>query len=159
VNGISDRDAKLVLLRSALTEKTSDYADGAVQYWALNELCDCGDYESLPAVKEWLKRAYAGSPVEQELERFCEARMQIVTRDPDRVRSVASVLRLDGSPPNIKLISWAVSELDAVHSPAAMLELARFGEEVARLPQTSSAKQMLLGIQDRITRILSQNTR
>jgi hypothetical protein len=159
LNNISDREAQLTSLQKSLTERDAGFADGAVQNWARNELCDRGDLASLPTIREWLNRAYAGSPTGQEEIRYCEARMQVVSRGSDRVQALASVLRLDDQPPDTVLMSWAISQLAALHSPAANRELARFGAEIGRLPKDSTARQRLFTTEEHIRIALATQAR
>jgi hypothetical protein len=161
LNNISDRDAKLEFLRNAAVEKNPGFADGQVQNWARNELCDLGDQASLPMIRESLKKIYGGvaSDREQEQERYCEVRMQVLARSSDRVQALASVLKLGAQPPDTILMSWAIMQLDAIHSQAADRELARFGEEIARLPKDSPLRLRMYVTELSIHDVLASRSR
>ena len=60
--------------------------------------------------------------------------MQVVSRDPDRVKALGSVLTPD-NPGSNRLIRWAVAKLESMHSPSADAELDRFADQLARLSQ------------------------
>ena len=55
--------------------------------------------------------------------------MQVVSRDPDRVKALGSVLTLD-DPGSSRLIRWAVAKLESMHSPSADAELDRFADQL-----------------------------
>jgi hypothetical protein len=158
LNNISDSDAKLEFLRKAATEKNPGFADGQVQNWARNELCDRGDLASLPMIRETLRRLSSGARGEENV-RYCEVRMQVLSRSPDRVQALASVLQLGTQPPDTLLMSWAIGQLEALRSPAADRELARFGEEIARLPKDSPLRLRMYVTDLNIRDVLASRSR
>ena len=56
----------------------------------------------------------------------------MVSRDPDRVKALGSVLTLD-DPGSGRLIRWAVAKLESMHSPSADAELDRFADQLGKL--------------------------
>ena len=66
--------------------------------------------------------------------------MQVVSRDPDRVKALGSVLTLD-NPGSDRLIRWAVAQLDSMHTPRADAELDRFAIELGKLREGSPEYQ------------------
>jgi hypothetical protein len=158
LNNISTQQAKIAFLRKAMTLQNQGHPDGEVQVWAINELCDRGDLESLPAIKEWFMSAYSGATAERQAVQYCEERMRVVSSDPNRVNALASILRLGAQPPDAILTSWAILQLAALHSPEADREIARFGAEIALLPRDSPARQQLGVIEDGIRRIIASQS-
>jgi hypothetical protein len=143
LGNLADREAQLAFLRKAAVERGTRYADGAVQNWAQNELCNSGDQASLPLIRDALKRMWVGTSGEREEIRKCEVRMEVLSRSSDRVRALASVLQLGAEPPDEWLINWAITQLDTLRSPDGDREIARFGAEIERLPQASAVKRSL----------------
>ena len=139
LNNIQEPDAKREFLQKTLTEKDTGFIDGAVQNWALGELCDRWDRSALPAIREHIRKVYLGTPGEQEQIRSCEVRMDVVSRDPDRVKALASFLRLGDRPPDTVMLTWAIYQLAALHSAEANREISRFGAEIGLLPKDSPA--------------------
>jgi hypothetical protein len=56
-------------------------------------------------------------------------------------------------------MSWAIMQLDAIHSPAADRELARFGEEIARLPKDSPLRLRMYVTELSIHDVLASRSR
>ena len=83
----------------------------------------------------------SGQRGEDEIQ-FCEIRIQVLHRNPNRVKALASVLSLSNVE-DTRLQLWAVYELDAMRSPEADAELDRFALAVKALPETSPARQRL----------------
>jgi hypothetical protein len=89
----------------------------AVSIWAATELCDRGNYPSFPAIQETLNRLYGPGPQTEGMIGFCKAKIDILARDPDRVKALATVLRVDENELNI--LSWAKNELLKMNTPEA----------------------------------------
>jgi hypothetical protein len=68
---------------------------------------------------------------------FCEARIRVVNRYPDRAKALGAVLSLDASTQEERLLRWAIDQLKLMHSPAADAELKRFQTELAELRRDS----------------------
>jgi len=131
---IEDPQAKTQFLMSTLAEE----GDGrtSVAFWAGGQLCDRGGTAALPLIRRSLKNTWSGARGD-EAAAYCEARMQVIARDPDRVRALGSVLTVDDGTATAELAQWAVSQLELMHTPQADAELDRFANELDRLPQGS----------------------
>jgi len=117
---------QIAFLRAELASPLSRHT----AHWAVNELCDRGDVDSIGAIRQFLEDKYrqqSGDPIAS-----CKSRMDIVNSHPDRARALGSALRLDTPSPGNSLIGWAVEQLIAMESPAADAELERYATEVER---------------------------
>ena len=76
---------------------------------------------------------------------FCEARMAVVSRSPDRIGALGSVLRVSSGARDLRLIGWAINELRAMKSRRADAELERYADEIDALPGDASLKRELWG--------------
>jgi hypothetical protein len=110
---------------------------GSVAAWAVNELCDRGSQTSLPVIQRALRSTWSGQYGLDEIE-FCEARIRVVTSNPDRARAIGSILTVANGTANARLVGWAVNELNSMQTPAADAELDRFAREIERLPEASA---------------------
>jgi hypothetical protein len=63
-------------------------------HWAVEQLCNGGDLASRPIIQESIRSHLNGQRNEDEI-RFCEARMHVVSRYPDRVKALGSVLSVE----------------------------------------------------------------
>jgi hypothetical protein len=113
----------------------------AVAIWAFNQLCDRGALASLPLIQRSVRASWSGQYGEDELT-FCETRIQVLRRSPDRVKALGSVLNVDGAE-GTRLQLWAIYQLDSMHFPQADAELDRFAGEIGRLPERSMERQSL----------------
>ena len=80
-------------------------------------------------IKYSIQRNLPGKEGEHEL-RFCEVRIRVANRYPDRAKALGSVLSTDTSSDDERLIRWAIDKLAAMHSPGADAELQRFSTEL-----------------------------
>jgi hypothetical protein len=137
VNRIPDQQAKIRFLEEATSGK------GAGVHWAVDELCNLGSYQSLPLIRARIHRLLS---LPQDIEHengFCEARMGVVSRDPDRVRALGAVLRVNGGGTDPQLTGWAIGQLRAMRSERADAELERYAKEIDALPADSPVKRDL----------------
>ena len=74
---------------------------------------------------------------------FCEARIQIVRRNPDRIKALASVLTLDNVAEDTRLKLWAICQLNEMHLAEADAELDRFARDISKLPEQSKMRQRM----------------
>lgn len=132
---IADPEAKTEFLMNTLTEE----GDGRslTAYWAADLLCDQGVSKALPLIRQSLSA--------QEAIAFCEKRMQVVSRDPDRVKALGSVLTLDGTASDV-LMQWAIYQLNSLHSESADAELDRFADVLVREGATQHGRFGRYGI-------------
>ena len=131
---IADPQTKSEFLVKTLTEEGD--GRGLTAYWAANLLCDHGVSMALPIIRRSFRNSWSGQHAEDAIT-FCETRMQVVSRDPDRVKALASVLTVDNGAVSDELIQWAVHQLDSMHSPSADAELDRFANELGKLREGS----------------------
>jgi hypothetical protein len=131
---IADSQAKIEFLVNTLTEQGD--GRGLVAYWAANLLCDQGTSTALPLIRRSFTNSWSGQRGEDAI-KFCETRMQVVSRDPDRVKALASVLTIDGAAVSDELLQWTVYQLDSMHSPSADAELDHFANELGKLREGS----------------------
>jgi hypothetical protein len=115
---------------------------GRRSWWAANQLCDLGIQTSLPVIHNTLSTIYSGGYHGETEFRFCEERIRVLSRDPDRIKALGSVLRTD-PPPDFRLVSWAVRQLAGLRDPQADLRLMRYGLEIHFLPERSEARHVL----------------
>ncbi len=135
-----DRRSKTELLERALVEKRVHYGGGAVAYWVVNQLCNSGSVTSLSVIRQSIRSRVMGRDGEEEI-RFCEARIEVVSRHPDRVTALGSILQVgDGVDP--KLLRWAMYQLRDMHSQAAEAELDRFAVDIGQVPLASRRQQL-----------------
>ena len=125
-----------------------------VDHWAAEQLCNGGHYPSLPLIAEAIRR-HLSQDAEKEIG-FCEARMEILSRNPDRVVAVGSFLKADGRPITRSLTGWAINQLDAMKSPKADAELERYAKELERakdsLPDKEEAAYTASKVRDVLAR-------
>ncbi len=106
----------------------------------IGQLCDCGVATALPEIQRLMRRGEESERTEEDI-RFCEARMRRVQTDPDRAKALGSVLRVDGTTENSRLISWAINQLDSIRTPEADAELDKFAAQLAKLPPEHPLRQ------------------
>jgi hypothetical protein len=142
LNRIADLQLKIEFLEKALTELQGRASDGAVAGWAVNELCDHAAIGAIPKIQQSIRKRLSGQSGEDEIE-FCEARMHVLSRDPDRVRALGSALGVDSAAENARVTWWAIDQLASMHSPNADAELDRFADEIEELPAGSPKREHL----------------
>lgn len=136
---ITDPQEKVEYLKSVLTENNYAASHGGTGVWAVDELCNAGASAALPEIQESIRRRGSGRRDEDAIE-LCKARIQVVSRNPERAKALATVLRLDGPPEDYPLVGWAVNQLISMHSADADAELSRFAVAVDGLPRNSAAR-------------------
>jgi hypothetical protein len=117
----------------------------AAASWAVTELCNRGSLQSLPFIREQIRKTYSlPQDVSQETE-SCEAHMGIVSRNPDRLKALGSYLSVTAKSTglNLNLIGWAIAELEMMKSQQANAELQRYAKEIDELPDSSPLKDEL----------------
>lgn len=118
--------------------------------WSVEELCNRGSYSSLPIIRATIRRHDHTRRGERRIA-FCDARMDIVSRDPDRIKALGSFLSVRTLPDQGRfpshpdLVGWAISQLQDMKSPRADAELQRFADEIEDLADGSERKQSLWG--------------
>jgi hypothetical protein len=141
LNRISDPQLKIEFLQKALRSQLAiANSHGAVAWWTANQLCDRGDLSSTAMIQEVMKAKWSDQSGEDQI-RFCEARMNVISRDSDHVKALGSVLTITNSTDDDQLISWAISQLRAMRSPNGNRELKRFATEIRMLPPGSPAQK------------------
>ena len=136
----TDPQSRIGFLESVLTEPHDAVSNGAVRLWAVGELCDRGSLVSLSVIQKSIRNFWTGQRGEDEI-RFCEARIHVIRRNPDRVKALGSALALDDGVDDTRLRLWAIYQLDEMHSSEADAELDRFANDISKLPKQSPMRQ------------------
>lgn len=136
---IADDQDKRLFLENILASPQND-APG-VRTWATNQLCDRGDVLSIGLIQRSLRELWPGQSGEDKI-RFCEQRIQAVSRYPERAKAIGSVLKADAEPVDDRLLRWAIQQLAAMRSPSADAELQRFAVEAGRLTGGSKTHRL-----------------
>jgi hypothetical protein len=127
----ADETQRVEILRAAL--KT------AASAWAEEELCNRGALLALADVKQMMRQRWSGKRGE-DAAAFCESRMQVIVRDPDRVKALTSVfgsfISMVGTYEGRRLLSWAIDELAIIGGPQAKASLEGFRAEIERILKT-----------------------
>jgi hypothetical protein len=138
LNRLPDESAQVRFLENTTAEKTA-------AWWAVQELCNRGSYQSLPFIRQHITtRVIVSQNVDRDI-RFCQQRMDLISRDPDRVKALASLLSVRSGLIDSELLGWAINQLRDMNSPRADAELDRFADEIDDLPDGSSRKNELWG--------------
>jgi len=128
---IPDPQKKIEFLTNTLLENRKRDAD--LEHWGVDQLCDLGASAALPEIRRSLKSILGGYGEEEEV-RFCEARIEALSRDPDRVKALGmvfnSVLALDATADGMKLLKWATGQLFLIRTPEADAELERIASNL-----------------------------
>jgi hypothetical protein len=149
---------KIEFLKATLTEPHDAISNSSVTTWAVNQLCDRGAYSASPEIQKSIRARMERKDGEDEI-RFCEARIQVVFRSPDRVKAIGSVLTADAASEDDRLIRWAIYKLSEMGSSSAKAELDRFAAEIDNLPPTSLRKRRLSGFSEGIKHALDAGAR
>ena len=144
---ISDTQQRIEFLMHVVTSQRR----GATALWAVNQLCDAGALSALPAIRESINDSWHGQYGAGQI-RFCEARIQIVRSDPDRVKALSSVLK-DGGSADERLLRWAVGLLTQMDTPSADAAVDRFLEGSAGQQQWSSRGHFLTDLRQETLRM------
>jgi hypothetical protein len=137
LNRIPDEPAKVGFLEDITHEKS------AAAWWAVNELCERGSYRSLAFIREHIRRAYSLPEDAKQQSEFCEARIRVVSRNPDRIKALGSFLSVSEGVTDTDLVGWAIRKLQAMKSARADAELKRYAKEIDDLPEDSPLKRTL----------------
>jgi hypothetical protein len=135
---ILDPQQKIEFLEGILSELYRGPASGEVVSWAEDELCNQGSLISLPNIRASILR-HQSIHAEGEI-RFCEARLRVLSRGPDRLASLGYVLNV-GNSEDARVTRWAIDELASMHSSKADEMLDRYATEIERLPAGSLERQ------------------
>jgi hypothetical protein len=141
MNRLPDDRAKIRFLEDTTSEWT------AAASWAVDELCNRGSSASLGFIRVQIRRSYSLPQDYNQALGFCEARIRVVSRDPDRIRALGSFL--DAKDPNTlsdnrAIIAWTIRQLKRMKSEAADAELERFSKEIDDLPDGAAARRDLV---------------
>lgn len=128
VNEFDDPQGKVQFLEQLLENPRT--SSSAVRHWAVNQLCDRGSMISIGVLRKAISHMVPGPDGERQIQ-FCEARIHVLARHPNRVNAIASVLST--SEADEKLIRWAMHQLAALPSAEADAALTRFSKELASL--------------------------
>jgi hypothetical protein len=137
-NRLPDESAKIRFLEDTTAETRS-----AAAWWAVDELCNRGVYQALPFIRAYLTKV---NPLPRGIEHrmtFCQQRMDVISRDPDRINALASVLIVRNLGGDSDLVGWAIGQLREMHSARAEGEVVRFADEIDDLPDDSPLKSEL----------------
>lgn len=161
---IALREASLVNLeagtpRERFLENVLDNhsTPGQVGNWAMEELCDSGALDALSHIRAILTRLNNGERARGEEEAgYCEARMQVVARNPDRAKALATVFgnvtKLESTEAGRRLLAWAAAQLYELHSPSADAEMERLARDLGALqkafPADTYVSQLADGIRE-----------
>jgi hypothetical protein len=152
-NRIQDEPAKIRFLEDVTSERS------AAAWWAVQELCNRGSYRSLGFIREHIRRAYS-SPVDfDHAMGFCEARMAVISRDPERAKALGSFLSVSSGVTDLELIGWTISELHKIGSAGADAEVERYAHEIDNLPDGSALKTALWVSRAQIRNLLPRGPR
>jgi hypothetical protein len=135
---IPDEPARVRFLEDTTGEKT------AAASWAVEELCNRGSRQSLPSIRESILRRDPTSRGADEIT-FCEARMDIIARDPDRAKALGSFLSVSSGVTDHHLLGWTINQLRALGSPEAEAQVQRYADEIESLPDDSPLRRALWG--------------
>jgi len=136
---ITSEQGKIRFLEDTLLERHDAFSDGAVVYWAINQLCDRGSQGSVALVQEAIfKRDSTDRGAERVA--FCKARVDLLSRNPDRTVALASVLELASGFRDAELLHWAIDQLASIKSSRANGELERYAKQIDALPDDSPLK-------------------
>ena len=131
---------------------------GMIAYWAGNQLCDQGVSTALPLIRRSISKNWPGASGEETVT-FCEKRMEVVSRDPDRAKALGSILTVDNGESPERLLYWAVAELESMHSQGADAELDRFAKELDRLREGMPQYTRFWGIRESVRRVRLKRVR
>ncbi len=149
VNRITDELGKTEFLESTLRERSPAAS------WAAEELCNRGSHRSLDLVRESIRKRNPTPDGEQQIG-FCQARMEVLSLDPDRIKALGSVLSVSEGSNDRQLVGWAILQLYSIKAPKADAELERYRVEIGKLPKDSPQRAALLGTEQTIRRLLDR---
>ncbi len=123
--------------RIAILEETVNSGSPATP-WAIGELCDRGSQGSLSTIEKYYRQY--GEPRASQFYHGCWERGDVLSRSPDPVVALGSVLRVANGFDDQDLTTWAINKLAAMKSPRAYAELERYMKEIDTLPEGSPAR-------------------
>jgi hypothetical protein len=136
LNRLPDEPAKIRFLEDATSER------GPAASWATNELCERGSYESVGFIRTSIRRRNPTPRGEADIT-YCEARMAVISRDPDQIKALGSFLSVANGGTDNDLLGWAINRLHDINSARADAEVQRYAREIDSLPEGSSLKNTL----------------
>jgi hypothetical protein len=144
LNRIPEPMAKIAFLEDTLSEWN------AAVSWAAEELCDRGSYASLPLIRKSIHQRLSTARDAEDQIGFCEARVSLLSRNPDRITALGSFLSVNEGSTDRRLIVWAVNQLYSMKSDRADGELKRYLAELdGALPSTVDAARKAVFAQTR----------
>jgi hypothetical protein len=149
---ISDPFEQIALLESSLGDGigSSGFSGGAVERWAMDELCNRGTIRALPNIERALRTWYGPTTGGEEFQ-FCEGRMQIVNSDTDQTRALESALRVSKNTKlSHRLLYWAVGRLQSLDSADSNAALNRFARRLLAVPASDPDATELQGLGRRL---------
>ncbi len=151
---ITDRQLRIQFLESNLQNRNGAISRGATAIWAVSELCDSGALISIPLIQRSIRAHWTGQYGEEEI-RFCEARIQVVSRNPNRIKALASARRVESTPDDDKIQRWAIYQLANEGDATADAELRRFAAELGSVPGNSPQRLRLAFLRQLIETMLA----
>ncbi len=142
LNRMPDETTKVKFLEEALNERRDSSSNSTVKFWAFGELCNRGSLESLDLIRASV-RQWNPTPRGERQIAFCQEQMEVISRDPDRMRALGSFLSISSGFADKELLGWAINQLAAMRSAPADAELKRFVNEVDSLPENSPLREHL----------------
>lgn len=155
---IQDTQSQIEFLKGTLTEPHDAISNSAVTTWAVTQLCDRGAHTAFPEIQMSIRSRMERQDGDDEI-RFCEARIQVVFRHPDRAKALGSVLRVADVTEDDRLVGWAISQLADMRSSTADAELNRFAMEIGQVPKDSPRNQRLSRFKSEIDTTLDKKQR
>ncbi len=138
IESLPDPQHRAEYLAAILRAKRENVHAWAPKDWAEAELCRSGSLAFLPDVEASIRRWKAPERQDTAIG-FCKQIMLVVSSQPDRVAALGSALRLDGTKPDNRLLTWVISELDRMHTKEARRVLENFVREA----QSKAGPQLL----------------
>jgi hypothetical protein len=149
MNRILDPMQKIDFLRGLLTARTT----ATPAWWTVDELCNRGAADALPEIEKSIRRMYSGQSGEDDVG-FCKARMDVLSRDPDRVKALASVFGsfrpLAGTPEGHRMLTWSINQLISMRSTSADAELDSFVSQLGDLLKSDPSSFQLSDLKRQI---------
>jgi hypothetical protein len=138
VRRLGKGDQAANVLEAVLFEQRDARSDGAVRSWAANELCSRGARESLPLIRQSIKSRNSLKDGDDEI-RFCEVRIDILTRFATRQDALTAALRMVDDFQDFRIKRWAIEGLLKLRSPQADAALLQYANELRNsAPGTTS---------------------
>jgi hypothetical protein len=149
---IVDPQGRIEFLEATMAEYSGH---GVAAMWAVDQLCDRGVVQSLPAILPTIRVNRMGEAAEIE-QRYCEERIGVVNSHPNRARAIGSVLSTAGGLRDDRMVAWAIHQFAAMRTADADAELNRFVREVQKMESGSGRLGRLSSYRDYVQRTLSR---